>query len=81
MKSTFDLKSMLFGTVVAAAFVVGLGANARDANEVGRFQVSASANHALVIDTRTGKVWEKYLMSSSGVTDKDFKSSKLDEQP
>lgn len=36
--------------------------------EAGRYQVSASASQAILIDTQTGRTWQKYMPQSGGPT-------------
>ena len=43
-----------------------------------RFQVSVGANHAIIIDTSTGRTWETYLASNTGTIDDDFRKTKVD---
>lgn len=48
-----------FGAVSAAALLTSLGAAlpAKDA-QVGRYQITGVGDHAFMIDTSTGRVWQ-----------------------
>ena len=42
----------------------------------GRFDIEATSHHVFVLDTETGKVWQKYVPENSGQTDPDFANPK-----
>ena len=69
------LPSLAMGVV--AAFMLGtlLAANGPSLHW-GRFDIEATNHHVFVLDTETGKVWQKYVPENSGQTDPDFSSPK-----
>ncbi len=76
MKTKIDVKSMLVGIALGVAVMLGVGA-ATSPGPIGRFQISATGNHGLVLDTATGQVWSYFFMSSGGPTPQDFFAPKL----
>ena len=50
------------------------------ATQAGRFQMASAAGHVYVLDTATGQVWESFVSSNEGSTDKDFKDPKVKAQ-
>ncbi|UCE47587.1 MAG: hypothetical protein JSW47_18560 [Phycisphaerales bacterium] len=76
MKTAYDLKSFLIGILFTVLVVLTLGAT-KDESHHGRFRVEANRNHVFVLDTVTGQVWEKYLISTGGTTSQDFAERKL----
>ncbi len=58
MKIQLEIKSVLLGLALGAGimFVVGAGTSPND-NENGRYQISAGASTAVIVDTRTGQAW------------------------
>lgn len=66
------------GTVVAVAVIFALGA-AADISEpqIGRFQIEKDGNHAYVIDTATGEVWQQHALPSRGSNSTGFSEPKL----
>ena len=81
MKTMFDPKSALLGAVAVIVIASIFGAKSLSGPDVGRFQIQTSEHHAFVLDTTTGRVWEKHLTSSKGINAKNFRGSKLDAQP
>jgi hypothetical protein len=78
MKTMFDPKSALMGVVGTVVIACVCGAMSPAGPDVGRFQIETSVQHAFVLDTTTGEVWEKYLPPNRGQMTKDFNRSKLD---
>lgn len=74
-----DLKSALVGVAAGVALTLCLGATTSTlSGSVGRFQMGATAGHAFVIDTATGKVWAGNFPAHMSIsTDKDFRNPKL----
>ena len=75
-----DLKSALLGLGAGVVLMLCLGAATatNTSGPVGRFQMTGISNHAFVIDTVTGKVWQGYFSASSvTASDKDFRNPKL----
>lgn len=72
-----DLKSLAVGIVVGVALACALGAAAVQ-GEVGRFQIFGNENHVYILETTTGRVWEKYVTASQGGTSSDFAKPKVD---
>ena len=77
MNNRFDAKSLLIGLLagVVLAFAVGAG---NSSNQVGRYQIAGAGNHALVVDTATGQVWQAYMDRDEGLTDADFFKAKIE---
>ena len=71
-----DLKSLAVGMVVGVALAFTLGAVATQ-GEVGRYQIFGNENHIFVLETTTGRVWEKFVTSSQGETSRDFAGPKV----
>ena len=71
---TIDLKSLVLGAVLGGTVLVLMGADLpqRPSTSLGRYQVSAGANRAYVIDTTTGQVWESVVLPNSVNPDPDF---------
>ena len=77
MKTRFDLMSALIGIVAGVIVTLTLGAAAKVNGPTGRFQITGTHSHALVIDTATGQVWRGFFPPGSGNTDGDFLNTKL----
>ncbi len=69
------LPSLAMG-VVAALMLGTLLAADRPPLNWGRFDIEATNHHVFVLDTKTGKVWQKYVPENSGQTDADFSNPK-----
>jgi len=84
MKTKFDPKSLLVGALAAVVLACVAGASHLAGPEVGRFRIEANQEHAFVIDTATGRVWQKQFRPGR-VTNHDavseFFGSKLDTKP
>ena len=76
MNTKIDTKSALIGLGVGVLITLGIAA-ASSPGSVGRYQVSGTGNHGLVIDTATGQVWSGYFLSNQGKTDSDFFQPKI----
>jgi hypothetical protein len=79
MKTQIDIKSALLGLafgVVVTFCVAAAGAG----GSVGRYQITASNEHGLVLDTATGKVWSYLLGSGRGSANPSFFEPKLSEK-
>lgn len=87
MKTMIDPKSVLLGAMAALVLGCGLGAGEFDDLDrradpaVSRFQINSNEQHVFVLDTATGRVWEKYLPPNQGSTSSNFKEQKLDDTP
>ncbi len=57
MNNQTSTKNIVIGFVLGVVATATLGAALKQNNEVGRFQVSAGAHVAYVVDTVTGQVW------------------------
>ncbi len=79
MNTKIDIKSALLGLTLGILAMIAVGA-ASSAGPVGRYQVSGTGSHGLILDTATGRVWSAYLASGSGRTDPDFYQPKIDEK-
>ena len=77
MKTRFDLMSALIGIVAGVIVTLTLGAAAKVNGPTGRFHITGTHSHALVIDTATGQVWRGLFPPGSGNTDGDFLNTKL----
>ena len=69
------LPSLALG-VVAALILGTLLAADRPPLPWGRFDIEATSHHIFVLDTETGKVWQKFVPEDSGQTDPDFAQPK-----
>ena len=77
MKTQINLKSAFYGLVVGILATLAIGAET-NSNEAGRYQIATEGNVAFVIDTKTGKVWEKGWQGLTGFnSDADFSEIKL----
>ena len=80
MKTQINLKSAFCGLVVGILATLAIGAET-NSNETGRYQIATEGNVAFVIDTKTGKVWEKGWQGLTGFnSDADFSDPKQVEQ-
>ncbi len=72
-----DIKSFIIGVLVSAVIFLALGAKQPTNPQLtGRYQVSVGTGRAMIIDTQTGEIWEKYVAATSGPTGKDFNGPK-----
>lgn len=65
------LPSLALG-VVAAILLGTLIAAGRPPLPCGRFAIEATHDHVFVLDTESGKVWQKFIPENAGQTDPDF---------
>jgi hypothetical protein len=77
MNSKIDTKSILIGLLAGVAVTLVVGA-AIPTNQVGRYQIAGAGNHAVIVDTVTGQVWQGYMPSMEGSTDADFFKVKVE---
>ena len=70
------LPSLLAGIAAAFALASLLAAD-RPAVRMGRFELEATPNHVFVLDTDTGRVWQKFVTDNTGQSDQDFALPKL----
>ena len=77
MNRQIDFKSFLIGILVTVCIALAMGARFSSATSEGRFQIAVRDNHAYVIDSTDGRVWERFLPSSQGRTSKNFHSEKI----
>jgi hypothetical protein len=78
MNMKIDFKSALLGLALGILATVAV-AGATSPGPVGRYQVGATSNQALVLDTATGRVWSAFCSSTEGRTDPDFYKIKAGE--
>lgn len=71
MNAKLDLKSLLTGLFLGVTVTVAVAA-ASSHGTVGRYQISGTGNHGLLLDTATGQVWTGYFPTMGGKTDGDF---------
>ena len=76
MKIQIDIKSALVG-LACGVVVTFLVAAAAPGGAVGRYQIAASQQNGMVLDTVTGQVWSYFFSSGGGRTDKSFYEPKL----
>ncbi len=78
MSRQIDIKSFIMGILVAACIGLVMGAGQYSASSPnGRFEIAVRDNHAYVLDSATGQVWERFILSNQGQTSKNFKSAKV----
>ena len=77
MNGKIDTKSILIGLLAGVAVTLVVGA-ALPINQVGHYQVAGAGNHAVIIDTVTGQVWQSYMPPMEGSTDADFFKVKVE---
>jgi hypothetical protein len=68
MNTKIDIKSALIGLLLGIVATVAIAA-ASSPGQVGRYQISGTANFGLVVDTATGQVWTMFFSSSGGKHD------------
>jgi hypothetical protein len=79
MKSKFDTKSLIAGSLVGAAVVLCIAASTKGPGSVGRFQTVINDNGSLVMtDTTTGQAWNTDLVGPANMRDQEFKKPKLE---
>jgi len=76
MKNNINIKSALIGMAIGVTATLGIGAAGSPGNPVGRYQVAGAGNHAVIIDTTTGRAWRSFLNPNGGAVDADFVSLK-----
>jgi hypothetical protein len=79
MKIQIDIKSALVGLVFGVVVVLCVAA-ASPSGAVGRYQIAASHEQGMVLDTVTGKVWSYFFVPGSGRTDKSFFEPKASQE-
>ncbi len=79
MKSKIDIKSALLGLALGAVATFAVAAST-SSGAVGRYQIAGTANHGLVLDTVTGRVWSAFFLPNEGKTDPGYFQPKLDEK-
>jgi hypothetical protein len=79
MKTQIDIKSALVGLAFGVAVTLCIAA-ASGSGSVGRYQIAASNEHGLVLDTATGKVWSYFLGSRGGSANQSFFEPKLSQE-
>ena len=65
---------ILGGCIVLAALIVALvprGALSPAGAEVGRYQFATGGGSVFVLDTKTGRYWQRFVSPNSGPTDWD----------
>jgi hypothetical protein len=80
MNHPIDIKSALIGLCLGVTAMLALGASSPTSGPVGRYQIAGTANHGLVIDTATGKVWRAHLPASPSISNGDFFDPKAGEK-
>ena len=79
MKARLDIKSLVIGALVMLCIVLTVGASNRTSPAANaRFQLAlpGEGTNAYVIDTTTGRIWEKHPTPGSSAT--DFRLAKVD---
>ena len=76
MNRNSDLCKVVLGILLGMGAILALGASRTDEPKLGRYQITTSDTRAYIIDTATGRVWEKFTDRSAGSTDPDFKTAK-----
>jgi hypothetical protein len=77
MNTRIDIKSALLGLCVGVvAMLVMAAASASPSGSVGRYQITGTTSHALVLDTTTGEVWHGFYPTDRGGTSPDFLKQK-----
>jgi len=71
-----DLKSFVIGGLSGALVLMALGAASPSPGPLGRYQVSAGATRAYVVDTTTGQIWESVIRTGANI-DPEFGKSKI----
>jgi len=63
MKIQIDLKSALCGLLLGVVVMLCLGAQPARSDQIGRYQavtgITGTGGYALLLDTTTGKVWDR----------------------
>ena len=78
MNKQIDFKSFIIGILVTMCIILFMGASRySSASSDGRFQIALRDNHAYIIDTENGRVWERYAPSSQGRTSQNFHAEKI----
>jgi hypothetical protein len=75
MRVELDLKSLLVGAIVTTLLFFAIGAG-NSALRVGRCHLEIDDNHAFVIDSVTGEVWEQFLSQTGGSRSPDLAKPK-----
>ncbi len=75
MNKKIDIKSALFGLCVGVVAMLVMAA-AASTGPVGRYQITGTTSHALVLDTATGEVWHGFYPTDRGGTSPDFMKPK-----
>jgi len=70
-----DFRSALLGLGAGVVGVLVVGA-ASPTGPVGRYQITGTTSHALVVDTVTGEVWHGFYPPDRGATSPDFMKPK-----
>ena len=74
---TIDIKSLALGAIFGTAVLALTGATLpQPSSAIGRYQVSAGAQRAYVVDTTTGQIWESVVMPNSVHPDPEFAKPK-----
>ena len=82
MKTSFIVGvSIIVAGVCHAAIVQPALPPASSGPTTGRFQIAGNPGHVYIIDTATGRVWEKYAAATRGSTSKGFDSEKIEAVP
>jgi hypothetical protein len=74
MKKPVNIKSALAGVVLGIVVFATVGAALERSEPVGRYEIVAVDNRALVLDTVTGQVWQQMLVGV--VNDEEFARTK-----
>ncbi len=78
MKTRFETRSLLAGSLVGAAIALCLAASATGPGSVGRFQTVLNDNGTVVMtDTTTGQAWHTDFVGPANIRDPEFKKPKL----
>lgn len=80
MNAKLDFKSALIGLLVGVLATMAIAATSPP-GQAGRYQVTGTGSHAVILDTATGQAWSTFLSPAGGRTDGDFYQSKNVRQP
>ena len=78
MNRQIDFKSFIIGILITVCIVMAMGASRfSSSTSEGRFQLAVRDNHAYIIDSVNGRVWERWAPANQGRTSKNFHAEKI----
>ena len=73
----FSIRDLLM-LIAFVALALGLWVDRRNMAVVpNRYQLHVTTNHAFVVDSATGQVWEQYLSPHGGSNSPEFPNAKM----